>query len=138
MPSEHWFGLLIHLSVRTSTACHELMIVLSSNPSPTDGRRSIYLWGMPILCVGSCGVALSTSFQSLLLWRFVQTFGCAGPLSLGAGVIGDIYKLGERGTFIGLFFGVRDHDDLMLSRFGTDTAISGHTSRVRCCPVCWR
>ncbi|KAG2744396.1 MFS general substrate transporter [Suillus brevipes Sb2] len=70
------------------------------------GRRSIYLWGMPILCVGSCGVALSTSFQSLLFWRFVQTFGCAGPLSLGAGVIGDIYKLGERGTFIGLFFGV--------------------------------
>ncbi|KIK37204.1 hypothetical protein CY34DRAFT_810551 [Suillus luteus UH-Slu-Lm8-n1] len=68
------------------------------------GRRSIYLWGMPILCVGSCGVALSTSFQSLLFWRFVQTFGCAGPLSLGAGVIGDIYKLGERGTFIGLFF----------------------------------
>ncbi|KAG1778318.1 major facilitator superfamily domain-containing protein [Suillus placidus] len=70
------------------------------------GRRSIYLWGMPFLCVGSCGVALSTSLQSLLFWRFVQTFGCAGALSLGTSVIGDIYKLGERGTVIGVFFGI--------------------------------
>jgi hypothetical protein len=29
-------------------------------------------------------------------------------MSLGAGVIGDIYKLEERGTGIGIFFGVRD------------------------------
>ncbi|KAG2070054.1 MFS general substrate transporter [Suillus decipiens] len=69
------------------------------------GRRSIYLWGMPFLCAGSCGVALSTSLQSLLFWRFVQTFGCAGGVSLGAGVIGDIYKLEERGTAGGVFFG---------------------------------
>ncbi|KAG2040350.1 major facilitator superfamily domain-containing protein [Suillus americanus] len=70
------------------------------------GRRSMYLWGMPFVCIGSCGVALSTSFQGLMFWRFVQTFGCAGALSLGAGVIGDIYKLGERGTVIGVFSGV--------------------------------
>jgi MFS family permease len=105
VPSERWFGLLIRLSVRTSTACLELV---GSNPSLADGRQSIYLWGMPFLCVGSCGVALSTSLQSLLFWRFVQTFGCAGALPLGTGVIGDIYKLEERGTVIGVFFGVRD------------------------------
>ncbi|KAG0701555.1 major facilitator superfamily domain-containing protein [Suillus ampliporus] len=69
------------------------------------GRRSIYLYGMPFLCVGSCGVAASTSVWSLFFWRFVQTFGCSGGLSLGAGVIGDIYKLEERGTAIGIFFG---------------------------------
>ncbi|KAG1731239.1 major facilitator superfamily domain-containing protein [Suillus paluster] len=33
------------------------------------------------------------------------TFGCSGGMSLGAGVIGDIYKLEERGTAIGIFFG---------------------------------
>ncbi|KAG2739413.1 MFS general substrate transporter [Suillus brevipes Sb2] len=54
---------------------------------------------MRFLCVGSCGVALSTSLQSLFLWQFVQTFGCAGGMSLGAGVIGDIYKLEERGDY---------------------------------------
>ncbi|KAG1862652.1 major facilitator superfamily domain-containing protein [Suillus subluteus] len=69
-------------------------------------RRLMYLWGMLFLCIGSCGVALSTSLQSLLFWRFVQVFGCAGALSLGAGVIGDIYKLEERGTVLGVFFGV--------------------------------
>ncbi|KAG1725929.1 MFS general substrate transporter [Suillus lakei] len=69
------------------------------------GRRCMYLWGMLFLCVGSCGVAMSTSLRSLLFWRFVQTFGCAGGLSLGAGVIGDIYTLEERGTAIGVFIG---------------------------------
>jgi len=29
-------------------------------------------------------------------------------MSLGAGVIGDIYKLEERGTRMGIFFGVRE------------------------------
>ncbi|KAG2148786.1 major facilitator superfamily domain-containing protein [Suillus clintonianus] len=72
---------------------------------PTDGRRPIYLWRMPFLCAGSCGVATSTSLRSLLFWRFVQTFGCSGGIPLGAGVIGDIYKLEERGTVIGAFFG---------------------------------
>ncbi|KAG1799179.1 MFS general substrate transporter [Suillus variegatus] len=73
----------------------------------TDADRdSIYLWGMPFLCVGSCGVALSTSLQSLLFCRFVQMFGCAGAVSLGSGVIGDIYKLEERGTTIGIFYSV--------------------------------
>src|SRR5258708_3440774 len=111
MLSEGWFGLLIRLSVRASIACHEPMGVWGLNSSPTDGRRSMYLLGMPLLCVGSCGVAMSTSLQSLSFWRFVQTFGCAGGVSLGTGVIGDIYELGERGTAIGVFWGVRDHDD---------------------------
>jgi len=69
------------------------------------GRRLMYLWGMPFLCIGSCGVAMSTSLRSLLFWRFVQTFGCSGGIPVGAGVIGDIYKLEERGTAIGVFFG---------------------------------
>jgi MFS family permease len=114
VPSERWFGLPIRPSVRAFMTCHELVVVLRPKNSIADGRRSIYLWGMPFLCVGSCGVALSTSLQSLFLWRFVQTFGCAGGMSLGAGVIGDIYKLEERGTAIGVFFGVRNHDDGMV------------------------
>ncbi|OAX32955.1 MFS general substrate transporter [Rhizopogon vinicolor AM-OR11-026] len=69
------------------------------------GCRLMYLWGMPILCMGSCGVAMSTSLRCLLFWRFVQTFGCSGGMSLGAGVISDIYKLEERGTSMGIFYG---------------------------------
>ncbi|KAF5367308.1 hypothetical protein D9757_010094 [Collybiopsis confluens] len=40
-----------------------------------------------------------------MLWRFVQTFGGSPGLSVGAGVIGDIYRLEERGTAMGIFFG---------------------------------
>jgi len=79
----------------------------------------MYLYGMPFLCIGSCGVAMSTSLQSLLFWRFVQAFGCSCGLSLGAGVIGDIYKLEERGTGFGIFLGVRN-DCLDGSYIGTD------------------
>jgi len=70
----------------------------------------MYLWGMPILCIGSLGVALSTSLRALLFWRFVQSFGCAGGVSVGAAVIGDIFRLEQRGTAMGIFFGVRHFD----------------------------
>ena len=100
--------------MRVSIACLELALDLIPNCYPADGRRSMYLWGMPFLCAGSCGVAMSTSLRSLLFWRFVQTFGCSGGIPLGAGVIGDIYKLEERGTAIGVFFGVSNHDSHTL------------------------
>jgi MFS family permease len=124
--------------VRVSIACLELALGLIPKCYPADGRRSIYLWGMPFLCVGSYGVGLSTSLRSLLFWRFVQTFGCSGGIPLGAGVIGDIYKLEERGTAIGVFFGVSDSDIEGSCRFGTNVTFLGHTFRVRCCSVPWR
>jgi MFS family permease len=99
----------------------------------------MYLLGMPFLCAGSCGVAMSTSLRGLLFWRFVQTFGCSGGLPLGAGVIGDIYKLEERGTAIGVFFGVSNHDiSLHFCWSGTDGDVSGHTFWVGFFPIYWR
>jgi MFS family permease len=74
--------------------------------SSEDGRRPMYLWGMPIMCMGSFGVAASTSLRWLLFWRFVQAFGCAGGVSVGAATIGDIYRIEQRGTAMGIFFGV--------------------------------
>ncbi|KAG1835526.1 major facilitator superfamily domain-containing protein [Suillus variegatus] len=97
---------VVSLALSLSVFANAIGALCWSAYSSFYGRRSIYLWGIPFLCVGSCGVALSTSLQSLLFWRFVQMFGCAGALSLGSGVIGDIYKLEERGTAIGIFFSV--------------------------------
>ena len=73
-------------------------------PSAVDGRRSIYLYTSLVFVVGSAGVAAAQSISSLLFWKFVQsTGGSLGPV-LDAAVIGDIFKLEERGGAMGVFF----------------------------------
>jgi MFS family permease len=49
------------------------------------------------------GVAFARSIHELMIWRFFQTFGASPPLAVGAGVIGDIYRLEQRGTATGTF-----------------------------------
>ncbi|KAJ8588636.1 MFS general substrate transporter [Rhizopogon salebrosus TDB-379] len=95
----------VSLSVSLSIFAEAVGALVWAAYSSFYGRRLMYLYGIPISCIGSSGVAMSTSVRSLLFWRFVQTFGCSGSLSLGAGVIGDIYKLEERGTRTGIFIG---------------------------------
>lgn len=65
----------------------------------------MYLWGMPLMAIGSLGTALSADLLNLVLWRFIQAFGCSGCTSIGAAVIGDIYQLEQRGTALGNFIG---------------------------------
>lgn len=72
-----------------------------------DGRRPVYLAAFPILILGSLGVARSRSITELYAWRIVQAFGSGVGFSVGAGVIGDIYKLEERGKAMGIFTAVR-------------------------------
>ncbi|KAK0463404.1 MFS general substrate transporter [Armillaria novae-zelandiae] len=69
------------------------------------GRRPVYLIGTPLLTLGSIGVALSRNVPEMMVCRFIQAFGTSGGMSVGAAVIGDVYKLTERGTAMGIFFG---------------------------------
>ncbi len=64
---------------------------------PLDGRRIAYLTGSPLLCLGSIGVCLSRTVPELLVARCIQALGTSGGTAIGASVIGDIYKLTERG-----------------------------------------
>ncbi|KAF8889816.1 MFS general substrate transporter [Infundibulicybe gibba] len=70
----------------------------------TDGRRPVYLYCLPLSCIGSAGVAMADSVPRLMFWRFLQAFGAAPGSSVGAGVIGDIFRLEERGQAMGIFF----------------------------------
>ena len=87
------------------------------SPPAADGRRPVYLCTLPVFVLGSVGVASAQSIPSLLIWRFIQSMGASlGPV-LGAAVIGDIFKLEERGRAMGIFFAVsqpsiRDRLDL--------------------------
>lgn len=50
---------------------------------------------------------MSRHVPEMLVWKCIQAAGTSGGASVGAAVIGDIYKLTERGTAMGIFFGVR-------------------------------
>ncbi|KAI0933391.1 hypothetical protein AcV5_005547 [Taiwanofungus camphoratus] len=96
-----FFSLAVSLSMLSGAVSSLLWATYSG----FYGRRPIFLVSMPCLCLGSLGVALSGSIPSLMTWRVFQAFGASSGLSVGAAVIGDIYKLEERGTAMGLFFG---------------------------------
>ena len=65
--------------------------------------------------MGSLGVAFARNVQQLFLFRVVQAFGGGGGMSIGAGVISDIYRSEQRGTAMGIFFAVSE----MVRTWGT-------------------
>lgn len=58
-------------------------------------------------------MATAVNIPALLVFRFFQALGASPGLVLGAGVIGDIYKLEERGRAMAIFFAVRLFDSLL-------------------------
>ncbi|KXN82692.1 Quinidine resistance protein 1 [Leucoagaricus sp. SymC.cos] len=71
----------------------------------SDGRRPAYQWCLPVMIIGCLGVARAQTVPELMFWRVVQAMGASPSLSVGAGVIGDIYKLEERGAALGSYYG---------------------------------
>ncbi|KAL1691607.1 major facilitator superfamily domain-containing protein [Schizophyllum commune] len=80
--------------------------LIASSYSTFYGRRPVYLAAIPILCVGSLGVASSATINQLLVWRSVQALGMSPGFSVGAGVVGDLYSAEHRGLAMGLFLGI--------------------------------
>ncbi|EAU80827.1 hypothetical protein CC1G_04937 [Coprinopsis cinerea okayama7 len=94
----------ISLAVSISVLATSLGALWGSTYSGFYGRRPIYLAFLPLSVLGSLGVSVATTIPELMVWRFLQAFGVSPALSVGAGVIGDIYRLEERGTAMGVFF----------------------------------
>ncbi|KAF8809325.1 MFS general substrate transporter [Phlegmacium glaucopus] len=99
-------GAIVNLTVSLSAFASSIGCLISASYSTHYGRRPVYLYSLPALVVGSIGVSLATNIPNLLFWRFLQALGAASGLVLGAGVIGDIYKLEERGRAMSVFFAV--------------------------------
>ncbi|KAA1475901.1 MFS general substrate transporter [Dentipellis sp. KUC8613] len=97
-------GPIINLAVSLSIFAVALGTLVWATYSGFYGRRPIYLVSTPVLALGSLGVSLSRSVPELMVWRFVQAFGSGSGMSVGGGVIGDIYRLEERGSVMGIFF----------------------------------
>ncbi|TFK64163.1 MFS general substrate transporter [Pluteus cervinus] len=97
-------GDVISLGVSISVFAASVGSLCGAAYSTHYGRRPVYLTGLPLLIVGSLGVAFARTVPELMIWRFMQAFGASPGISVGAGVVGDIYCLEERGTAMGIFF----------------------------------
>jgi len=96
---------IVSLAVSLSIFASAIGSLACAAYSTFYGRRPIYLVTLPLLCAGSLGVALARSVPELMVWRFLQAMGASCGWSVGSGTIGDIYKLEERGSAMGIFFG---------------------------------
>ncbi|KAF7355932.1 MFS general substrate transporter [Mycena venus] len=94
---------VVSLAVSISIFSSAIGSMIFATYSTFYGRRPVYLFGLPLLCIGSLGVGTATRVPNLMFWRFVQALGSSGGMSVGGGVIADIYKLTERGTAMGVF-----------------------------------
>ena len=75
-----------------------------------DGRRPIYLFLSLVFVIGSAGLAAAQNIPSLLFWRFIQSMGSSLGPAIGAAVIGDIFKLEERGGATGVCLAASKHN----------------------------
>lgn len=97
-------GPVVSMAVSVSIIGASLGSLIASSYSTFYGRRPIYLKFLPLLVLASVAVAAARTVAELMVWRVVQALGAAPAFSVGAGVIGDIYKLEERGEAMGVFF----------------------------------
>ncbi|KAF9554259.1 MFS general substrate transporter [Agrocybe pediades] len=96
-------GPMVNLAVSLSAFAASLGGLIGGSYSTFYGRRYTYTYSLPVMVIGSIGSATAPTIYWLLFWRFLQSLGASPGMVLGAGVIGDIYKLEERGRGMAMF-----------------------------------
>ncbi|KAF9009708.1 major facilitator superfamily domain-containing protein [Cyathus striatus] len=94
---------LLQLAVGVSIAATSIGGFCAASYTGIFGRRKIYLATLPFVVIGSIGVTLARNAFQLLFWRFVQSLASCPGRVLGSVIIGDIYKVEERGLAYGIF-----------------------------------
>ncbi|GAB1319879.1 MFS transporter prlG [Madurella fahalii] len=67
------------------------------------GRRPVFGAANAFFCIWQIGCALAPSIETLIIFRFFSGIGGSGCLTLGAGVIADVFRADERGFAIGIY-----------------------------------
>ena len=93
----------INLSVTSYMLFQGASPSLWGSLADVTGRRPIYLITF-VIYIGAClGLAFTTNYAELIVFRCLQSTGSASTIALGAGVVGDITNRRERGGFIGVY-----------------------------------
>ncbi|KAK4521317.1 uncharacterized protein ATC70_011932 [Mucor velutinosus] len=75
-----------------------------SSISDTYGRRPVYIMSVSIGIVASILCASSKNIAMLIVFRALQASGASSGQTLGAGSIGDVFDVADRGKAYGVFF----------------------------------
>jgi multidrug resistance protein len=75
---------------------------LMAKLSDRFGRRAIYVLNLALFGVGSLILAVTTSFEVLLVGRAIQGLGAGGIFPVASAVIGDTFPPEKRGSTLGL------------------------------------
>ena len=66
------------------------------------GRKRVYMSGLIVTAIASCGAAMATSIEGILFFRFVQGGASAMTLGTGVAMITSVYPANKRGMAIGI------------------------------------
>ncbi|KAF8499336.1 MFS general substrate transporter [Hysterangium stoloniferum] len=97
-------------------------ILISAPYASFYGRRPLYLVSLPNTFIGGLLCASASNVPQLLVGRGFQAIGAACISPIGANVISDLYKLEERGTAIGIFYGATQFGHLIAPVLGGSLA----------------
>lgn len=75
-----------------------------SSLSEYYGRRTVYVLSFFLFAVFQIGCALSKNIGSLMIFRILSGGAAASVQAVGAGTLGDIYSVTERGRAMGYFY----------------------------------
>jgi len=67
------------------------------------GRRPFLCLGPALIAVGAVGAAVSTSFDALLVWRFVQGVGSGIYMTVSATYLVQVTRVSERGRMLAIY-----------------------------------
>ncbi|KAM0748205.1 MFS general substrate transporter [Meredithblackwellia eburnea MCA 4105] len=77
-----------------------------SGISEIKGRKMCYIGALVLYCTATAVCSRANSIGLFLGMRILQSIGSSAVLALGAGTLADIYDVHERGTKLGVFYGV--------------------------------
>ncbi|KAF0400035.1 MFS general substrate transporter [Gigaspora margarita] len=69
-----------------------------------ETRRSVYLICMPLILITCVICAITPNIWLLMVGRGIQACGTSSLVTIGSGIIADIYELTERGSAYGNFY----------------------------------
>ena len=66
------------------------------------GRRPVLIFGTLVSAISCFGCAVSKTYADVLVARYFQALGAAGPLALGPASVKDMYFRHELGRMVGI------------------------------------